>query len=81
MSQNSGSVFERPMCDTKGCDNISSFHGFGVDKCWSCYPRFMAARFGLPIYSGGTAGHDVVSQTRQTASANADQMLLFQVPR
>jgi len=80
VSQSNGSQFERPMCDSAGCENISSFHGFGVDKCWSCYPRFMASEFGVRI--GGTASHDVIQGTRQTASTNclgssSNQMLLF----
>jgi hypothetical protein len=33
--------FTRPMCDTKGCETISSFHGFGRDVCWQCYARLL----------------------------------------
>lgn len=31
----------RPMCDQRGCDNVSSFHGFGKHLCWSCYARLL----------------------------------------
>jgi hypothetical protein len=42
MSDSGGYGFtERPMCDARGCENVSSFHGFGRDVCWSCYARLM----------------------------------------
>ena len=42
MSESGGYGFDaRPMCRTKGCENVSSFHGFGTDVCWSCYARLL----------------------------------------
>lgn len=42
MSASGGYGFDaRPMCDAKGCENVSSFHGFGRDVCWSCYARLL----------------------------------------
>ena len=42
MSASGGYGFDaRPMCDARGCDNVSSFHGFGRDVCWSCYGRLL----------------------------------------
>lgn len=29
----------RPMCDCKGCESVSNFHGFGRHLCWACYAR------------------------------------------
>ena len=33
----------RPMCDSKGCESVSNFHGFGRDVCWSCYARLITS--------------------------------------
>lgn len=30
-----------PNCETKGCEMLSRFHGFGHDFCWGCYSRWM----------------------------------------
>lgn len=32
---------DRPMCDFKGCERVSNFHGFERDVCWSCYARLL----------------------------------------
>jgi hypothetical protein len=33
----------RPMCDSRGCESVSNFHGFGRDVCWSCYSRLLTS--------------------------------------
>jgi hypothetical protein len=32
---------DRPMCDSKGCENVSNFHGFSRNVCWCCYARLL----------------------------------------
>lgn len=46
----------RPMCDFKGCELMSSFHGFKRDLCWPHYAQLLQNGGFYTLTQGGVKG-------------------------